>query len=516
MMQSSAGPFVSRLFFNYMQSQVDILAARCEKVWLGPHVALCRRVLVRHLCSKTPRFWHFWACPRAVLQSMHSMLELSQLNAEAEEATAKRQRAILRYNFRQRHSDWNRLQQWLCRCDRPVPSNDVERIQSILWLHQRIVKIQETQHRPQQEGSAAEPSNEAVTQLRSEVELRVHSGLVDLFASNPALLRAQQDLRTAARTALLLLTSCPDDAAAALPSLDDEPWLRQYDYETYPEGVDYGIESDLSEDGDSSQDSDSEDLSGSSYHSASSDFSSDSEQDDSENSEEHDDSEVQDDSQKEVDSEEESDWEEEDNSEEDIDSDEEAEQNTDEEHDGGQVADNSDGDVEHSDGGLADAVDAEDQKQQPVLPRHTYNLRKRTVGQLSTLGYVHTISDLRQQCNLLCRCKRLMAIPCVLLCVCVCVCVCIGYRSAAGVGEDDFNDRPDHAKRQHTGVDQPSHAAAAACDMPRACSPAAAAAAAAASYSYSSCPSGSAPTHEPANHSDPDGVAPMVMDSDDE
>ena len=95
MMLSSAGPFVSRLFFNYMQNQVDILAAHCEKVWLRPHIALCRRVLVRHLCSKTPRFWHFWACPRAVLQSMHSMLELSLLNAQAEGAPSERQCAVL-------------------------------------------------------------------------------------------------------------------------------------------------------------------------------------------------------------------------------------------------------------------------------------------------------------------------------------------------------------------------------------------------------------------------------------
>ncbi len=411
MMQSSAGPFVSRLFFNYMQGQVDILAAHCEKVWLRLHIALCRRVLVRHLCSEIPRFWHFWALPRAVLQSMHSMLELSQLNEQAEATMSKRQRAILKHNFQQLNFRWNIIHGWLRLCDRQVSFNGVGKFQSIPWLLQRVVEIDETKHRSQQEGSA-ELNKHAERSLRLEIGLNVHSGLVDLFTSDPALLRAQLDLRNAARTALLLLTSHPDEAAAALPSFDEEPRLL-FDYDAYPEGVGYGIEVDLSsEDEDSSEGSgdeqasgsrdrrrsedrgDSEDSSGSPYHADSSVSSSDSEQDSSEESEEHDASEEQDESQKEVDSEEESDRELEGNSEEENDSDEEAEENTDEEQEAGQDADNSDGDVEHPDGELADAVDAEEQKQQPVLSRHTYNLRKRTAGQVFTLEYVHTLTAL--------------------------------------------------------------------------------------------------------------------------
>jgi len=88
------------------------------------------------------------------------------------------------------------------------------------------------------------------------------------------------------------------------------------------------------------------------------------------------------------------------------------------------------------------------------------------------------------------------------------------YRSAAGAGEDNQADR---AKRQHTGMGQPIHAAAAASDRPRAVSAsAAAAAAAAASSSDAPHPPGSAPTRRPTGYPEHDGPAPMVMGSDDD
>ena len=258
---------------------------------------------------------------------MHGMLELSQLNTAAEGVTSKRQRAVLWHNFRHLSNDWGLLQQWLRRCDQ-VLFEDRGRFQSISWLRRRIAELQETQH-SLDEGSA-EPSDEVVTQLQSELRLNVHSGLVDLFTSDPALFRAQMDFRTVVRTALEHLTSSPDEAMAALP-LDDEP-LLDYDYHAYPEGRNYGVESDSSEDSNSSEHSDGEDQS----KSSSSGISSESEQDDSEDSEEHDDSEEQDDSDEKNDSDEkEGSEEDEDNSEAEIDSDEEDENCTDEEQEAG-------------------------------------------------------------------------------------------------------------------------------------------------------------------------------------
>jgi len=86
------------------------------------------------------------------------------------------------------------------------------------------------------------------------------------------------------------------------------------------------------------------------------------------------------------------------------------------------------------------------------------------------------------------------------------------YRSAAGAGEDNQADR---AKRQHTGMGQPIHAAAAASDRPRAVS-ASAAAAAAASSSDAPHPPGSASARRPTGYPEHDGPAPMSMDSDDD
>ncbi len=87
----------------------------------------------------------------------------------------------------------------------------------------------------------------------------------------------------------------------------------------------------------------------------------------------------------------------------------------------------------------------------------------------------------------------------------------VNHRSAAGTGENDTSsDRPNSAKRQHTGVVQPSHAAAAASTFSRAGSTAAAASAAASSDAPH--PSGSAAMHEPTDYPEHDGEAPMVID----
>ncbi len=93
----------------------------------------------------------------------------------------------------------------------------------------------------------------------------------------------------------------------------------------------------------------------------------------------------------------------------------------------------------------------------------------------------------------------------------------VNHRSAAGADKDNLSsDRPDDAKRQHTGMGQPDHAAAAPSAISCAGATPAAVAAAAASSSNAPRPSSSASTHEPIDYPEHDGVAPMIMVSDDD
>lgn len=262
MMQSSAGPFVSRVFFDYMQSQVDVLAAHCEHEWLRPHIAVCRRVLVRHLCSDAPRIWHFWACQRAVLQSMHSMLELTDINAQADTLLSdSSQRRILRGNFRLLQSRWRLLQAWLRRCDKAAGSREGSDYQHIPWLQESTLMIQAYARHLEQGGAADPLSSVAQSAHLNVMRISERNGLVDGFTSDPALVQAQQALHAASRRARVL-------QAHAQAALDGMPALDEIDRRDdvcddvlpHSEGGGYGWETDeYSDDGrsDDGDDSDS-------------------------------------------------------------------------------------------------------------------------------------------------------------------------------------------------------------------------------------------------------------------